>query len=133
MKHTGGPIRVYATAKYNKDTMPVGKLKAATLDRLKPQLEDENGYTDVSIENGEVEESAPEKEPPRDRGQSVMHAAEDLSAPMAPSLTGERPEPKRNANNPLNLPGVDKGTMDRWMGDVMIHNRFKGTKPSRCD
>jgi len=53
MRLTSGPVRLYASNKYNHDILPTGRVKPQTMKRLAEQLEDDEAFQSVSVENGD--------------------------------------------------------------------------------
>lgn len=52
MRLTPGPVRLYASNKYNHETLPTGRVKPETMKRLAKQLEDDEAFQSVPIDSG---------------------------------------------------------------------------------
>ena len=52
MRLTSGPVRLYASNKYNQEVLPTGRVKPETMKRLAKQLDDDEAFQSVPIESG---------------------------------------------------------------------------------
>lgn len=64
MRLTPGPVRLYASNKYNHETLPTGRVKPETIKRLAKQLEDDEAFQSVPIESGPESVSEPSGDGP---------------------------------------------------------------------
>uniref|UniRef100_A0A7S4KLP8 Uncharacterized protein n=1 Tax=Guillardia theta TaxID=55529 RepID=A0A7S4KLP8_GUITH len=127
-----GPLRLYLDNKYNRDVLPTGEVSQATLDRLKDSLVDENGYTEVEIEENSSYGTAYDREVNKaaahDGPNLSMQSVGDQDQVVAERLMTSKTSPQEL--NGFELPsGVTPGLAKKWLSEAIM-NPFHREKDS---